>query len=1078
MPTLLAICQKSGRYNAFHAHGNTRKFVTQWIATVSLFALLCSGEMALANLTHLELYSTGTNSVPEDVLTTDLDSDGDKDLVVPNSGTDSITVLLNTGNGSYSAPIDYSVGTTPLAVAEGNFDNNGDLDIVVANSASNNVSVMMNNGDATFAAAVNYNVATAPVSVQVGDFDGVNGDDIAVVNRDSNNISILLNNGDGTFAAAVNYATGTSPRALAVGDLDGVNGPDLVTANFSTNNFSIFLSNGDGTFATAVNKNTNVGPSSIALADLNGATGLDVVVGSESGTTASIFFNNGDGTFGAINNYAWTKVLRIALGDIDGVNGPDLIGLPVTAAFSHLIYIALNNGDGTFATSYSMPVGDRVSGLRIDDLDGSAGLDIAVANRTSKDVAVLLNQGNGRFYSASFLESYGSAYSGVSVDVDNANGKDLIVTSPTMGQLYVSLNNGDGTLAPKVGYPVATEGGSIAYADLDADNFVDLITPSIANSNVSVFINNGDGTFATKVDYTVPGGSPVHVAVADIDGTNGNDIVVSIDATSDNLAILYNNGDGTFSSAVSLSLSRPVKRSVLEDFNQDGLVDILINMDIYVVLLLNNGDGSFSAGEIIYALDVPEGISSIDLDNANGPDLVAIHSTLSNASSDSISYCLNDGNGGFSCANELLSSYPISLHVGDIDGIHGDDVIVGQYNEIAIFHHDGVSGLVKATQFTQYPSVFPSNNSITLLDLDNAFGPDLIYFESNNAVLLYNNTDWVPDSFNFTSVSNAALSTVLSSNPITVSGLGAPAKISINNGEYSINGGTFTSATGTISDNDTVRVRLTSASTYLSNSVATLTIGGVSGTFDVQTKIDNDPDRISFAPVTEADLSTVYTTEVATVTGLAVSTTLKITNGEYSLNGGAFTSTDGMISNNDTIQLRVTSAATYLTNTNATLKIGSTVMNYTVSTLSDTPASFSFTDQSNVPLSTTIASDSISLSGLQGSARITIENGYFSINGGARRNAESTLSNGDVLVVYARSQDTYSASTDVIVHIGSLSDTFTVTTIGEDNSQTLEAGNNTKTRFGAIDAYLCLFLLLFVPLLRVASQQTRLRGQH
>lgn len=89
-----------------------------------------------------------------------------------------------------------------------------------------------------------------------------------------------------------------------------------------------------------------------------------------------------------------------------------------------------------------------------------------------------------------------------------------------------------------------------------------------------------------------------------------------------------------------------------------------------------------------------------------------------------------------------------------------------------------------------------------------------------------------PDAFSFTAQTGVALSTVISSNTVTINGIDTPpSAISITNGEYSINGGAWTSAAGTIGNGDTVQVRHTSSASNSTQTTSTLTIGGVSGLF-------------------------------------------------------------------------------------------------------------------------------------------------------------------------------------------------------------------------------------------------------
>jgi hypothetical protein len=88
----------------------------------------------------------------------------------------------------------------------------------------------------------------------------------------------------------------------------------------------------------------------------------------------------------------------------------------------------------------------------------------------------------------------------------------------------------------------------------------------------------------------------------------------------------------------------------------------------------------------------------------------------------------------------------------------------------------------------------------------------------------------------FTAATDAAPSSILISNPVTVTGITAPAQITIGGGaEYSINGGAFTSAPGIVQPGDRVTIQVTAPSAYSTTTSAVLTVNGVSATFVVTT---------------------------------------------------------------------------------------------------------------------------------------------------------------------------------------------------------------------------------------------------
>jgi hypothetical protein len=89
----------------------------------------------------------------------------------------------------------------------------------------------------------------------------------------------------------------------------------------------------------------------------------------------------------------------------------------------------------------------------------------------------------------------------------------------------------------------------------------------------------------------------------------------------------------------------------------------------------------------------------------------------------------------------------------------------------------------------------------------------------------------VPDSFNFTSQNGVPLSTLITSNTVTITGLSGPAVVTVSGGEYSIGcTQTFTSAPGPISEGSPLCVRLLSSATNglptTTNLTVTVTVGG------------------------------------------------------------------------------------------------------------------------------------------------------------------------------------------------------------------------------------------------------------
>ncbi|MCU7942959.1 MAG: hypothetical protein KZQ87_09785 [Candidatus Thiodiazotropha sp. (ex Cardiolucina cf. quadrata)] len=91
--------------------------------------------------------------------------------------------------------------------------------------------------------------------------------------------------------------------------------------------------------------------------------------------------------------------------------------------------------------------------------------------------------------------------------------------------------------------------------------------------------------------------------------------------------------------------------------------------------------------------------------------------------------------------------------------------------------------------------------------------------------------DTIPDAFSFVDQTDVAPNTFIISNRITVSGMDAAAEISVTDGEYAIDDNPFTSAAGTVSNGQTIRLRHTSSSSFMTMKSTFISIGGISGSF-------------------------------------------------------------------------------------------------------------------------------------------------------------------------------------------------------------------------------------------------------
>ena len=198
--------------------------------------------------------------------------------------------------------------------------------------------------------------------------------------------------------------------------------------------------------------------------------------------------------------------------------------------------------------------------------------------------------------------------------------------------------------------------------------------------------------------------------------------------------------------------------------------------------------------------------------------------------------------------------------------------------------------------------------------------------------------DTTPDSFSFTDVTDVAINTAQTSNTITVTGIQVDVPISVTGGEYSIGctAGSFTSTAGTIASGNTVCVRHTSSSDYVTQTTTTLDIGGVTEDFNSTTSPDRTPDSFSFTSVSSAARSTQVTSDTITISGIAVDVNISVSNGEYSIGcSGTFTSSAATISDGSSVCVRHTTSSSYSSSVQTTLTVGTESAMFTSTTESN-----------------------------------------------------------------------------------------------------------------------------------------------
>ncbi len=646
----------------------------------------------------------GVGTSPVGVAVADFNLDGRPDMVVANSSSSNVSVLLGNGAGSFGTATNFAAGSSCTGVAVGDFNLDGRPDVAVTNNSftTGTVSVLLGNGAGGLGTATAFAVGQAPRSVVVGDFNLDGRPDLAVANVNTNNVSVLLGNGAGAFGAATNFGVGNSPRSIAVGDFNLDGKLDLATANNSGNSLSILLGNGAGSFAAATTVALGASPAGVSVGDFNLDGKPDLAIANNAASSVSVVLGDGAGAFGTPATFSTASGPQsVTVGDFNLDGKPDLAAPNFSAGTLSVLF---GNGAGAFGTATNFTVGSIPQVVTVGDFNLDGKSDLAVTNQGSGNVSVLLNQApqapcTGTSFGATANFGVASSPQSVAVGDFNLDGKLDLAAANNIASNNVSvlLGNGAGSFGTATFFGAGSQAVGVAVGDFNLDGKPDLVTANLASANISLLLGNGAGSFGTPSNFTV-GTQPFALAVGDFNLDGKPDLAVA-NNSSGTVTVLPGTGGGSFGTATTLTVGTNPRSLVVGDFNQDGKPDLAVAnfFTNNVSVLLGNGAGAFGAATNFAVGTRPQSVAVGDFNQDGKADLAT-----ANSSGNSVSVLLGNGAGSFGAASSFtVGTSPFSVVVGDFNRDGKADLAAanGSSGNVSVLLGDGAGSFAAATNF-------------------------------------------------------------------------------------------------------------------------------------------------------------------------------------------------------------------------------------------------------------------------------------------------------------------------------------------------------------------------------------------
>jgi hypothetical protein len=364
-------------------------------------------------------------SVVSDAVLTDVDRDGDLDLLVVSSSAQ-VHIHSNEGNGTLGDPVITPLGEPGKGAVLADLDGDGDIDAAVAGAFG--VSFFIRGASGAFEPAGTSPIGSDPVRIAAMDLNGDRLPEIVTVNSIGSelavNISVVENAGNAAFRPARNYSAGSSPSAVVPADVDGDGDRDIVLVHTEGEGISILENDGAGVFPERVPLELGLPeqPHGVVAGSLDEEPAEDLVV-EYPGRKCEIIYN------------------------------------PMVAAVRRSIQVP----------DTAMEVGAGWIG----DLDGDGRADIVLGGRNLSRLWVLL-KGKAFFHEELPSDFPVPPFAILPGDLDGDGDLDLV--APANGRAWVALQGlvGGASDANSNGIPDECEGARFVRGNADAEGTIGL----------------------------------------------------------------------------------------------------------------------------------------------------------------------------------------------------------------------------------------------------------------------------------------------------------------------------------------------------------------------------------------------------------------------------------------------------------------------------------------------------------------------------------------------------------------------------------------------------------------------------
>jgi hypothetical protein len=428
--------------------------------------------------------ATGTAGQFASTVAADFNGDGLPDYATLDTANDTLDIMLNKGNGTFTAGQSLATGRDPGSLQAATLSN-GNVDLLFVNSADATVEFYTGNGDGTFsttptsfsygqAQAAGSTAAVPAASVVAADVIG-NGNPDIVVGTGNNVLFTFLNQGSDQF----NQSNAIAGELGGVGQFFNTSTANDIVGALTDGTVQIFVDNGT---QLAVNGTAQLVPGSLSNSTLYHVTS-NLVVGD--------FNNDGNADVAAVITDSQTNISYLS--------------------------VLLGQGNGTFETPHLTAITPGVTRIQVGSFTSSGNQDMLLAYPTYTDVYT--GNGDGSFTDAKLtIPETGWTSAGIADFngdglLDAQFGNSLLLNSTGLKASETFLSTTTNTVAPgqqvtlnaKVTGTSGSPTGDVAFYDItstSAEKLLGVGKVSGGSASISASLGGTTETHQIIADYT------------------------------------------------------------------------------------------------------------------------------------------------------------------------------------------------------------------------------------------------------------------------------------------------------------------------------------------------------------------------------------------------------------------------------------------------------------------------------------------------------------------------------------------------------------------------------------------------